>query len=323
MRFLVGIVLALFAAWSGYWFVGQRVIEGQIAAVLQGGLPAGLIVENSSFDVAGFPNRFDLTLDNPQVSDSSGWGWQAEFVQVFAMTWKPWHLIAALPPVQDITTPFGPAQLTTDRFQASLQVEPDAAAGLDEAILNLTAAKLATAFLPPISADNLVLAVKRVPTQGFAYRLGVQITELSPLMPVATGGNLAKAHLDAVIHTTAALDRNLSGPPDLTGIDLNALSLDWGNVTLTGSGRLVRISDGFAEGEIALKVTGWPDLAARLADFGLLRAEIAPTLQRALELIAQQQGNPEVLDLPLTFKSGRSYLGPLPLGQAPRLAQRQ
>jgi hypothetical protein len=48
-----------------------------------------------------------------------------------------------------------------------------------------------------------------------------------------------------------------------------------------------------------------------------------PVFVRALEVLASEQGDPKVLDLPLRFKGGLSYLGPLPIGPAPMLAQRQ
>jgi hypothetical protein len=335
MRILVGVVLALFIAWSGYWVVGQRAIKGQIGTILAADLPEGMTFEQTDYRVAGFPNRFDLNVTAPRYLDAlTGWGWSADFAQVFAMTWKPWHLIAALPHDQQIATPFGPVDLVSQRFVASLRVAPSIEVSFEEAVLEVEAARLTAAFLPPITVDKLVVALKQEPAQGPAYRLGVQAANLTPLIAQATGGNLTTGQLDVVFYTTVPLDRNLGAPNtepqsaeqglvELTGLDLRRLSLDWGPVTVSGSGRLVRISGGFAEGEIALKVSGWQDLAARLADFGFLRPEIAPTISVALDLIAKEQGYPSILDLPLRFKSGRSYLGPLPLGLAPMLAQRQ
>lgn len=325
MRFLVGGIMALFIAWAGYWFVGQRVIEGQIAEALGGDLPEGITVSQEGFDIAGFPSRFDLTVTQPRIYDAlSGWGWNAAFAQVFSMTWKPWHLIAALPHSQNVDTPLGPLTLETAQFMASLRVAPNASAAIEEAVLEVETAQVSAVFLPKITAETMVFAFKREEGPGFAYRLGVQIGALTPLVAAPTGGNLAAGRLDAVIETTDALDRAMvQTRPQVTAIDLRALSLDWGAVLVTGDGKITADEAGFAEGEIALKVTGWRDLAARLADFGMLRAELAPTITRGLELIAERQGNPEVLDLPLQYDSGRAYLGPLPIGAAPLLVQRQ
>jgi hypothetical protein len=52
---------------------------------------------------------------------------------------------------------------------------------------------------------------------------------------------------------------------------------------------------------------------------GLITADAAPTVTRALELLVQQGNDPSVLTLPLAFQQGRMSLGPLPLGPAPFL----
>ena len=321
MRFLFGGILGLLALWAGYWMVGQRLIEGQIGALLAQ-MPAGLTVHHAGYDVAGFPSRFDLTVTQPQVQTAAGWGWQAEFAQVFAMTWKPWHLIAALPHSQTLTTPFGPATLDSARFIASFRVAPRADADFEEAVLQIDAPSLDREGLPQITADAGIVALKHEVAPGFAYRLGFQVANLTPLIAAASGGNLTLGRLDVVLTTDRALNRSTAAV-QVQSADLRALALDWGGVKVTGDGLLTRDDGGFAEGRIALKVTGWRDLPARLADFALLRPEIAPTLTRALEVIAAEQGNPALLDLPLIFRSGRFYLGPLPLGLAPNLDYRQ
>ena len=321
MRFLFGGILGLLALWAGYWMVGQRLIEGQIGTLLAQ-MPAGLVVQQTGYDVAGFPSRFDLTVTQPNVQTAAGWGWQAEFAQVFAMTWKPWHLIAALPHSQTLTTPFGPATLDSGRFMASFRVAPRAEADFEEAVLQIDAPILRSAGLPQITAAALIVALKHEVALGFAYRLGVQVDGLTPLVPAATGGKLSLGRMDMVVTTDRALNRTMTAV-QVQSVDLRAVALEWDGVKVTGDGLLARGDGGFAEGQIALKVTGWRDLPARLADFAILRPEIAPTMTRALEVIAAEQGNPAVLDLPLIFRSGRFYLGPLPLGLAPNLDYRQ
>ena len=85
MRFLAGGIFGLLMLWAGYWFVGQRMIEGRIAEELEQ-LPSGVQIAQEGFNVSGFPSRFDLTVTRPQVRLASGWGFSAEFAQVFAMT---------------------------------------------------------------------------------------------------------------------------------------------------------------------------------------------------------------------------------------------
>lgn len=323
MRFLVGVILTLFALWSGYWLVGERMIESRIVGLLAQNLPPGVTLTQGGVDVAGFPNRFDLTVTDPVLSDAAtGWGWSADFAQIFAMTWKPWHLIAALPPIQRLQTPAGPLDLGSTRFMASFKVAPSAEMPFAEAVLEVENARLSGASLVPMQARKLVLALKGHPAAGFAYRLGAQVEGLSALTPGAAP--MQQARLDAVLITSAALDRNVAQTnPDLTEIDLRALSMTRDAVTINGAGRITVSPEGFAEGTVDFKIDGWREVPQMLADFGLIKPEIAPTLAKALSLIAKDQGDPKVLSLPLVYKAGRSYLGPMPLGRAPILAQRQ
>ena len=52
---------------------------------------------------------------------------------------------------------------------------------------------------------------------------------------------------------------------------------------------------------------------------GLVKPDIAPTVERMLEVIAAQSPDLDVINITLSCQDGRMSLGPLPLGPAPRL----
>lgn len=321
MRVLVAVLLAALALWAGYWFVGQRQIETRLAAALEQGGGGGLVLTQSGIEVAGFPSRFDLTITEPALSvPATGWGVSAEFAQVLAMTWKPWHLIGVLPNRVTLHTPAGPLELASTRFRASLTYAPSADLPLEAAIVEVDAPALSGQGGTLVVAERLVLALRREVRAEPAYRLGLHILALA-------GGALAgpaDARIDAVIVTTAPLDRQaLAAPPEIEAIELSALSVGWGAVRLTGEGRIAPSALGHAEGEIALRLTGWRELPPALSAAGLLPTGPAEALRRALEGVAQDQGNPEVLTLPLRFQGGLTLLGGQVLGPAPGMVQRQ
>lgn len=321
MRALVALILLAMALWAGYWVVGQRVIEERAETVMQEVAERSAVeIAHSGVEVAGFPNRFDLTLTTPHVFDPfTGWGWQAEFAQVFAMTWKPWQVIAALPLAQEIATPRGPVQLTGARFAASALVEPAATLALEEMVVEADAPRLAAAFLPPVAADRALFALRRQPTGvGAAYRLGVTLAALLPLVAAPSDSAAAEVRLDARLELAAPIDRESLGRPiALREADLAALSVRRGDVVINASGRVTAGEGGLAEGEILFRVQGWRHLPAFLADYALIRSDWLDRADRALSVMAEEQGRPETLDLPLRFEAGWSFLGPLPLGPAP------
>ena len=118
MRWLLGIVLALALIWGGYWLVGAIAIErGAEDFFASQGARAG----RQSLVVHGFPNRFDLTVTQPVFADPVvGWRWTTPFAQVFAMTWKPWHLIGVLADSQQIDTGQQRIGVTSDDLRGSL-----------------------------------------------------------------------------------------------------------------------------------------------------------------------------------------------------------
>jgi hypothetical protein len=79
-------------AWGAYWFVGARALDRRVAAVLAEH-PAA---EAESYQIRGFPNRFDLTVNAPRIQ-AGALQWQAPFLQVMALSYRPHHVIVVLP----------------------------------------------------------------------------------------------------------------------------------------------------------------------------------------------------------------------------------
>ena len=50
-----------------------------------------------------------------------------------------------------------------------------------------------------------------------------------------------------------------------------------------------------------------------------MTSEVAATLYSGLSLLAMLSGNKDTLDVPLRFADRIMFLGPIPVGEAPRL----
>ena len=77
-------------------------------------------------------------------------------------------------------------------------------------------------------------------------------------------------------------------------------------------------ADGMAEGKVDLSARRWRELFDLLVKAGVIPAKNAPTVQRLLESLAAQSGQPDTLALPLTLSGGFVRFGPLPLAPLPR-----
>jgi hypothetical protein len=324
IRVFLWLVLALGIVWGGYWFVGARAVEQGARDWFAEQKAHGMVAENAGIAVAGFADRFDLTVSEVHLADPvSGWGWQAPFAQVFAMTWKPWHLIAALPHDQVISAPDGQkVTIGSTRLMASLLLTPTPALPLHRAVIEGEGLKLTSDAGWTMAADKTVLAAESLPTPANTLRLGGDLTQVTlpaSLSSVADlGPVLASLHLDANVTLSQPIDRNLNGA-EVQGITLTLAHVVWGPLELSAQGQLTPDAYGLAEGKIDLDLKGWRSLPAVLVALDLVPAENEVTVLRVLEFLAKTGPNPEVVHLPVTFKSGAMALGPVKVGPAPRL----
>lgn len=332
MRALLWLVLIAGALWGGYWFAGSTVLERSANQWFDDQAASGMVATRESLSVAGFPSRFDLTVTAPHLADPvSGWGWKAPFAQVFTMTWKPWHIIAALPPDQEIDMPDQSISLHSARLIGSLLLHPGRALALNRMVIEGEGLVASSTLGWRMKADKAVLATTEDTSWQNAHRIGVELTGLMPDAAVAAalpdlGPVISQAHLDATLLFSAPIDRHVAeSQPQWTGLRLHDAHLVWGPLQMSAKGDVARASEGFAEGVITLRITDWQQLPGAITALGLAPASYGPMITRALQLLAEGSAKsdvlPDVLEVPLTFKEGQMSLGTLPLGAAPKLGQ--
>jgi hypothetical protein len=326
MRWLVWAVLIAAAGWSGLWIAGARKLERTVADALARSAPE---ISAQSHSVAGFPNRFDLTLTDVRLQDAvGGTSWQAPFVQVFALSYRPWHTILVLPPEQRLTWLDGGLTLRAGKLQASLVLRPASDLALDR----LTVVGEGLEIRPDLGVGAMVASVnlgtRPDPGDENAHEIGLAVAGITPdpaalaLLPAGTDlpPTTDTLRLDAVVGFSAPLDRFApQSRPAVTRLDIRALSFAWGDIVLGGEGSLTPDGGGLAEGRIALRLDNWRKAIEAAVALGALRPEIAPTWAEFARRLAEAGGNPDRLEVPLIFARGRMSLGPIPLGAAPRL----
>lgn len=329
MRGLLVLVLALGTLYSGYWVLGSIALQKAADQWFAEQNARGVEAANSSLRVQGFPNRFDLTITDLHLADPvSGYGWDAPFAQVFSMSWKPWHLIAALPNSQTITTPDEAIGLGSTSLMGSLKMVPGGDLALDTFIVD-GADLVATSTLGwVVKAKKAQMASRQDASLANGHKINVTVTALIPdpaLMAAMAGTSdlpplVETVQIDMLAGFSAPIDRFAGQKrPQLAALTIKQGQIRWGDMTLTLEGKVVADADGLADGRIDIKLANWRKVLAPMVAMGLVTPEVAPTVERMMTLLAQQSGDPTVLSLPLVMAAGRMSLGPLPLGPAPRL----
>lgn len=335
MRKLLFLMIAATALWSGYWFVGSNAVREGVVSFFADAARQGLEAENAGVRVAGFPNRFDLTIGEPRLADPvSGAGWQAPFVQVFAMTWKPWHIIAALPPEQVVTLPDQRVTAGSEGLMASLRAKPSSDLPLAEVRLAGTRLDLASDLGWTLGLGEFTLGLRADAALGDAgYELGFDLAPMTPdpgflaAVKAVTIQDLPPSDLPEVIEAlwgsiyltfSAPLDRHAGEMrPYLRRVEINQFNLTWGVLGARASGVVEADANGYAAGRVTVDVTNWDRLPALLVAAGVVKPEVAPTIARGMQALAAQSPDLKVLSLSLVLEDGRMSFGPFPLGPAP------
>lgn len=331
MRWLVRIALGLALLWVLAWFGAAIVLKRGADAAFGQMIAEGTLPRAPGREVSGFPVRLSLDLTGIEVSNpETGLGWRSPAASVAARMWRPWAIDLTLPTEQALILPQGEIPLTSSRLTADVAARPAMTLPLARAGLVAEGVALAGGDLGQVDALSLDLTGDT--GAGATYSLTLQARGIGPgsafvaALPQETGlpDKIASVALDAKVLLTDPLAANAdTPPPQLIGIELAAFVLDWAPLKIRATGSLATVSDGTAAGRIDIVVEGWRNLVPVLVAAQLVKPELAPTVTRALEVMAEQGGSMEVLNLPLVMEDGWMRLGPLPLGPAPVFAQRQ
>lgn len=330
MRKLIVVVLVAATAWAAYWVIGATASQKAIEGWLEARRNEGWQVEYSELKVRGFPNRIDTTITDIQLTDpETGLSWSAPFFQLFSLSYKPNHLIAAWPNSQSLATPFQEIDIETSKMTASLKVLPNSRLELDSATVVVEGAALTSSEGWKASADNFTAAIRRTAGKDMTYDVAAKADTVIPgdalRSMLDAGGTLPDViegvNFDTEIGFARALDIRVieESRPDITALNIKDARGAWGELQLRAKGDLTVDADGFPSGEVALNARNWRDMLGLAVRAGAIPAEAASAAELGLGFLATLSGAENSLDAPLSFSNGRIFLGPIPLGTAPTL----
>lgn len=327
MKRLLAIILVAMACWSGYWYLAMRGAKAGFESWFDTRRNAGWQAEYAALGISGFPNRIDTTFDQPVLADpATGLAWEAPFLQIFALSYKPNHIIAVWPKTQRISTPQSKFDIASEDMRASLVMAPETKLPLER--LNFVAKALAITTDRGISTfDGVQLAVARLERAEKEYRLSINADGFAPVLsgPVTlrTGGRLPRQlkalRADISVKFTQPWDLSAieTGRPQPSHIKLKLAEAKWGALDFAIAGEVAIGERGQPTGRMTIKARNWRDIISILRQTNAVPNSWVDPLEQALSLAAQLSGNKETLDLPLDFKNGEMTLGPIPLGPAP------
>lgn len=333
MRRLLVVMLSLGAIWGSYWVVGSTAMEKGLRNWIDARADEGWVAEYASLETQGFPNRFDTTFLDLQLADpQTGVAWSAPFFQILTLSYSPNHIIAVWPRTQTIASPYQRITIESAEMKGSVVFEPDTALTLDRSTIVLDRFRLASNAGWDAAVERGQLSTRQTPGKEDTHDIAFEALGFRPADQVrrqldplgALPETVETLKIDMTMGFDAPWDRYAieDARPQITDLDLKLVQATWGNLDLRLAGELTVDEAGNPEGRIVVKATNWREMLAMAQASGLVPAEIAPTVENALTLLAAMSGPPETIDAPLSFKNGLVAFGPFPLGRAPRMVIR-
>lgn len=323
---------AIVALWAGWWWIAAS----QEAAATRGWFEerraAGWLAELDDVAVTGFPLSYRTRISAPALADpGSGWAWEADWLDRS----RPRHpqltpggITVIWPEAQTLRTPTTRIALTSDVLEATVHLQ-GAESRIARADLTLQGLVAETDADGRVTLDAGTLTAVADPERPEVVALTVNAEGWTPPAPLLAAlsdvdiapDTIGRLRIEAtaafdIPWTTAALEQRRPQPE---WIDISNAGLSWGALDLRIAGQVQVGEDGEVEGELLLKATNWRDMLAAGQASGALSEGVARAMERALELASRLAGSSQTLDIPLSFDGGRTRLGPVPLGPAPRL----
>ncbi len=319
------VILALF--WSVWWLGASLALQQGLRGALAG---PGLAAERVVLRQGGFPLRLGAALEGVSYVDPAR-GLRASLppaVLSASALWPDAAMVRLSPGSLKLDTPGQTFDLTPTDAEAALGVHLGPDLALDRLALESGPWTLSASGAPLLAAEGLVARLVQVPEAPARYAMSLESAGLAPgagLRSALRIGEELPAELDRfalglTLDFAAPLTRHdLAGPlPRPEALRLEELALRWGEIGLSGAADLRLDAEGLPEGTARLEIEGWQELLARVRAAGFAGGAL-DRMALVLQALANRDGNPEVLSLPLRFAAGQMYLDEIPLGPAPRL----
>jgi len=285
----------------------------------------GYSFQNAEPEVAGFPTAVRATLREPVVTAPQGWRWQGPVVIGEADVLSPFTVRVTAPGTHTLRTVDG-RQLRADAQEAQGRVLLKPEGGARSGQITLRQVRLDGLPAGPTRAAALFVALgpERRPPDGpreLDVTLETDGLELPRQLETAFGRSIDRLAVRGTLIGRA--------PREISRAELQAwrrrggriavdhLDLTWAPVSLKGDGTLTLDSRLRPQGTLDVAIRGLGPALDELAAAGRIdRGAVTYAKLAIAALGSRDEATGETrVDVPLSFRDGRIYLGPVPLGR--------
>lgn len=322
------LLLALFAAYAGYWhYMAARLRDGLVPWA-KAQLTKGYDLHWNHVEIGGFPYAFTLRFTRVHLDAARPVPvtLTAPKLSISATPWNLRHWRFDLPSGGRVADPLNLAGFTFARLYGS--TEPNDAGALT---FGLSASGLGgTGFVQHITAANTTVHVevpRRPPKTHLdtALRIALRLSDVTlPVKVPGFGKTLNGLSFSLQMKgglPPGALPRAIAAWRDDGGtIDLLYARLHWDSLLIDASGTLALDSALQPEGAFSTVITGQNAAVNLAVSSGALLPADADLVKTILAVLAKPGPNGEkAITVPITLQNSRIFLGPAAIGKIPHI----
>lgn len=333
MKQIVRLLVVLAVLWSAWWLGTGYMTRSAVSQWFATQADEGWQAEFSSISTTGYPIWNRTRIAYPTLADpQTGVAWRADWLGLESRATQPGEQLLVFPETAQRLSYFDQSlALTANSMQARLHVDPKAQLQVFDLGLGTMAWQVSGEAGTIASGDGIALTM----TQGAVaevYDINAKVENLTIAQSARSLIRIPDALPDAVETLQLDMTVQFTRPRDLTALSENhpqptviKLSLAearWGELQLLAAGQVDLDAQGIPTGTLTVKAENWRQMLALAVETGALPAELTRPTEQTLRTLARLGGNPDALDIKLTFQNGRMSVGILPLGPAPRIILR-
>lgn len=333
MKRLLGWLTAMLALAVAGWFGWAMLTERMVTQWLDAREAEGWVVTRQDVAVTGFPLAFDTRLSGLSLADpETGLAWSAPVFSFRHAAWEPSHITAIWPDRQTIASPAETLTLTAQRLTSELDLRPSARLALEASRTRMDQLQIDSSLGWQSRLAEGRIDMIRQDGQDTGYDILFEARDLVPAAELTRlfdpAGVLPKAIPSLRAEAGVVFDRPWdigaieTRRPQPTRIELTEARAEWGSLMLRLSGAVDVDPEGRPTGEVAIRAQNWPEMLNMAERAGLMPASLRQSAESMLGFLAGMSGRREDLDVTLRLDQGFVFLGPLPIGEGPRLILR-
>ena len=317
-------LVAVALGWIGLWVWSAGQLETAVARFAEQQRARGLEISYQGPEVGGFPFGLTAGFATPLVSGREGWRWAGPAVSGQAKVWSPFTIETAFAGRHRIAYRVDPelpeAEIEAEAAEASGWAELRRDGRVEQAAFDLGALRVQPPAGGPASAERLAgrFGPSRTGAAGFGTEIDLAVEADGVVLPdeikTPLGQRIEMAGLDATLVgeiPPGKPEQALAAWRDAGGsLEVRRLSTVWGSLQLEAAGTAGLDREFRPIGAFEARIGGLVETLDALARAGVIESGVLLAARFAVAALGGEQG---IVEVPITLRDGRLYLGPVPL----------